>query len=571
MWPAILVRLCLGASISAQLETVYVVPLGHGCDGAAATSPSTQSEADAGDLSPARLICNFETFQQFESWLSQQSDPAAAVESILQGRLGLSAAYVCPHSSLMSDWALNWLFRLPVEWGREHGLTLDWAIVRDVSGHPPDFPRYMAAHGVRYLVLGQHRELKQSLPEDICNTPFWWESPDGARVLVWIDTNDSLVEQPHAPAASGPATEPVQPAQTQPVEMTQQAIRALVDRYTSRKYRFDSAMTLHGLDNGDSRAARRLAVLIEQWNGEGHKPRLVLSTPRDFFKHIEQAYGPELPVRHGAFSGQGELARLGSPTAMQRARQREDMLSDQEKPAAEDVGRLLAFWDHDFSMGADATGLLTREETITRNRQLWDMIADWPRQRNEDRPRRPRVEIEQPGARNPLRNNQLYLELLQDGVLRYEKLPKAAHLLRLAERLPDGGVRLRHRIKRDELPESARVVLAWRLDDDEFRSDVTFWTSAGPVNLTKESLSGSPPDYWITHQRFQLANTDFRPHGPFCFYRPEKPRKWLLCRVLSQNLSGRFKDGESRLSLAEGYPGEALNYEFSIDVYRPGR
>src|SRR5207244_404309 len=82
---------------------------------------------------------------------------------------------------------------------REHGLGYQAAQLADVTGHPFTLPTLLAASGVRYLASGVNPERAAPLlsPADAARAQlaggdwttypqlYWWEGPDGSRVLHW--------------------------------------------------------------------------------------------------------------------------------------------------------------------------------------------------------------------------------------------------------------------------------------------------------------------------------------------------------------------------------------------------
>jgi alpha-mannosidase len=67
---------------------------------------------------------------------------------------------------------LQTLFGLEAE-----DVPVDWS--PDTFGHPATVPTCLAGGGVKYLYLHRPGNLQQPVPET-----FWWEAPDGSRVLV---------------------------------------------------------------------------------------------------------------------------------------------------------------------------------------------------------------------------------------------------------------------------------------------------------------------------------------------------------------------------------------------------
>jgi hypothetical protein len=99
------------------IKRIYVAPMSYldiGFTDAPSTVASkmvaTVNEAlDQADKDPD-YVWNVETFWQLDQWLATR--PSAdhqerLVERVRSGRFGVGAAYVTPHISIMSDWALG--------------------------------------------------------------------------------------------------------------------------------------------------------------------------------------------------------------------------------------------------------------------------------------------------------------------------------------------------------------------------------------------------------------------------------------------------------------------------------
>jgi len=573
--------LCLSiiaAPLRADVEAIYVVPLSHTDIGftappsevAAKMAEATDEAIEAAGKDPDYRWC-FESFWQLEQWLDRHQDPAPVVELLRASRFGLSAGYANPHSSLMSAWALDWEFRLPAEWGRQHGVTVDWAILDDVPGHPHDLPTFLARNGVRYLALGVNQGFSKALPAEISNTPFWWEGPDGSRVLTWICADsytDAYTKYGIDPGTARFFGRKEFPEQD-PIAVMRSGIGRMIARYRERGYAYDAVLALHGFDNWGSGASRRLPSAARDWNAAGGAPRIVVATPREFFRRIEEKDGGRLPVRRGGFGGQWEPVRTGAPTAMVKARAEEELLRAEAQPDPKRIARLLVYWEHSFGLGVPWPGLMTREQAVLANREQRDLVAGWP----SGRPVAPSgeaVALPSPLPGDPFASNGLQRIVVQGGKLTTEPLGRDAWLLGAAERMTDGTLRLRHRLDRRKLPSPAHVQWAWKLTEEEAKAPVELATATSTVTYPRDNLLGYDPGHWIVRSTFQLARTEFRPRGVFVFWRPLDHPGWLLARVVDQALGAEFKGGDRGvLTFEEAYPGEDPELEFSVEVRRP--
>ncbi len=557
-----------------QIDTIYVVPMSHTDIGfTAPPSVVAKQMADAVDaaIEYARVdpeyVWVLESFWQLEQWLRKGNDPAPLVELLRSGRFGLSAAYATPHSSLMSAWALEWNFRLPAEWGRAQGLAMDWAVLDDVPGHPLNLPSCMAVAGVRYLGMGANQGFSPRLPEEISNRPFWWEGPDGHRVLTWICA-DNYVDGCEVYGID-PEMKKFLPRGTYGDEEALALMRAdlskVMQRYADAKYPYDAVMAFHAFDNWGSGPARGLPRFINLWNASGGRPRLVVSTPERFFRHIEERYGAQLPTYRGDFGGQWEPVRLGTPTAMARARAFEAKLRTQKKPSENDIARLLTYWEHSFGMGPSWPNYLTRDDVIRHNRDQWRMVARWPLPKQAVRRGTP-VTLPPAAPGDAFASNTLYLAKHTPEGRTYTPLDSSCWTAEPPVRLDDGGLLLRHRLDRRALPPQARVVWMWKLRAEDASAEIVIPRDGSTLTLPDDRLLGYDVGHWIAPEGFRMGGLRVEPAHVYYFVR-DAERGWLQADVLGQSREVTLK-GEQRvvMDFDEAYPDEKEKFTFALTL-----
>jgi glycosyl hydrolase family 38 len=567
-----------GAEAS-EIETIYVVPFTHNDVGFDATpmqmaANSVQSIDDAIELAAAdpQYVWNIETFWQLRHWLDAGRNPEPLLKLLRDGRFGLNAAFICPHTSVMKAWMLDQLFRVPVDWSRKHDLVLDWAMINDVPGHPPGLPRFLADNGVKYLALGTNQSLSKKLPDEVSNTPFWWETLDGKhRVLTFICAESytgAYMKYGIDPQTSHFFTRKNKEyPSNEPLDIMKQNMGEMLEEYRKKEYPFDAVMAMHAFDNWGAGNSKKLPGAAELWNEKVGKPRIVVSTPREFFRHIEEKYADDLPVRRGGFGGQWDNMRCWIPTAMRAAYAQEKLLMAKQDPDVHAIGRLLAFYGHTIGAGPCWPGHLTREITVEHNLQFLELQADWPREKIQWPVGKP-VELPADSEGEKYGRNQLYMARVESGTITHEPMPESSWLMHRAERLDDGTLRLRHRIDRRKLPpERVYVMWSWHLTEDEAKAPVTVRGAAAPWIWREDALAGYSINGWIAPDEFRLGDTVFRPHGPLWFGKlPGRP-EILYSSVLRQLRKGHFKDiGEDTLTFDEACPGEDPIYEFAIDI-----
>jgi len=123
----------------------------------------------------------------------------ALARAIRDGKIGVSALFAQPLTGILDHETFARLVWPAGLFAREHGLGYQAAQLADVPGQSLTFPTLLAASGVRYLASAVNPERAAPLlsPADAVRAQlgggewttypqlYWWEGPDGSRVLHW--------------------------------------------------------------------------------------------------------------------------------------------------------------------------------------------------------------------------------------------------------------------------------------------------------------------------------------------------------------------------------------------------
>lgn len=583
LWVMGALGLLQGLAGPPSIRTVYIVPMSHLDIGF--TAPPSQVAAKVRETAKQAVAFadadpsfrwTFETFWQLEQWLNAEPpefERRKLLRLVREGRFEVCAAYVNPHSNLMSGFLLDWLFRLPTRWAREQGVPMKAAVLNDVPGHPIDLPHFLARNGVRYLLVGANLSFSPPLPRPIANTPFWWESPTGERVLVWVSDRSytEAFKELGVDPDSARLFNPQKFRSGDPMKVMEQGVFETLRRYRQEGYPYDAVVALNAFDNWDATAAGKLPKFVRMWNERHLLPQLRIATPSEFFEHIERNYGGRLPVYRGGFGGQWEsFVKPAVPTAMGRAR-----LAERKAQASGDldlVRKLLAFYEHSFGLGPPWANMMAREEALAHNQEQWELINSFPKAQGKERETSwsppPKV------SEGELRSGAIYL-------LPYHPLlvePQPQDLRPLGETVwlgwsrevdGSGGLRLRYLVDRTRLPASYSCVLwLWELSGDQGEVKIVNKTATGQETLPDDLLAGYDWDGWCSPFGFRLGSWELSSDTVFAFRRVNwRGRKWLLGVCLVQQLEAVFKGNKKgTLTFAEAYPGEAERFEFQISL-----
>ncbi|HVH67823.1 MAG TPA: hypothetical protein VM716_08155 [Gemmatimonadales bacterium] len=260
----------------------------------------------------------------------------ALVDAIRDGKVGLNAMFAHLLTGILDHETLARAVWPAGLFAREHGLGYLAAVIADVPGQVVTFPTMLVAGGVRYLASGVNAERALPLldPGDAARAQlsgqwtvypelYWWEGPDGSRVLHW--RTDQYADAARFGFDVGPT------------EMARRLSDWLLAHpvFLSRDYPYDVALLLGGT-GANSRMDDAVVANIEEFNRRYAYPRLLAARPEDFFRDVERRWGTKIPRRRGESGCYREDGALS--TAAELARFRAAQLAAR---AAE----LLALWD----------------------------------------------------------------------------------------------------------------------------------------------------------------------------------------------------------------------------------
>src|SRR3989440_6903293 len=148
----------------------------------------------------------------------------ALTRAIRDGKIGVSAVFAQPLTGILDHETFARVLWPAGLFAREHGLGYQAAQLTDVPGQVLTLPTLLAASGVRYLASGVNPERAAPLlsPADAARAQlggsewttypqlYWWEGPDGSRVLHW--RAGQYPDRPRLGFRGGPAREGRRPS-----------------------------------------------------------------------------------------------------------------------------------------------------------------------------------------------------------------------------------------------------------------------------------------------------------------------------------------------------------------------
>jgi len=268
---------------------------------------------------------------QLISYLETRAPAAgeALARAIRDGKVGVSAVFAQPLTGILDHETFARVLWPAGLFAREQGLGYQAAQLTDVPGQALTFPTLLAASGVRYLASGINPERAAPLlsPADAARAQlggsewttypqlYWWEGPDGSRVLHW--RADQYADGPRFGFDLGPA------------EMGRRLSDWLLTHpvFLSSGYPYDVAL-LCGATGDNGLLDEQVVANVEEFSRRYAFPRLIAARPEDFFREVERRWGTKLPIRRGdtgcyredgAASTAAELGRYRAAQLVARA------------------------------------------------------------------------------------------------------------------------------------------------------------------------------------------------------------------------------------------------------------
>jgi len=391
-----------------NIKTVYIVPTSH-YDFGFVEPPDQVRERAARHIDEVLRVAeadpNFrwtiESVWQVNEWLKRQKSAASVLPKdnikisrlmnlIKSGRVALSTAWGSMHTDFMGAEELNRLCYDYAVLRRTYGIESQLALMDDVPGHPTSIPSVLERSGTKFLLTGANLFLNSATTLAPGQVPFYWESPDGSKVLTWISQGkrggyvEGLTDFYLDPYSLDPYTNktpyemfnPNSGAKTD-LQKMEEGVTELLNRYNSAGYKYDAVMVMYAHDFVEPTNVRNLERAIDLWKKNHPEIELKIATPPEFFRYIEGKYAGKIPTYKGEWSGLWSEAKTQSPLISALAR-----YTHEQTPAAESlwsaiamtraipfpVGNLTSLYDwmltYDEHSGAGNTGWIQLNDRV---------------------------------------------------------------------------------------------------------------------------------------------------------------------------------------------------------------
>jgi hypothetical protein len=215
------------------------------------------------------------------------------LDLIRSGKMAMPAQYC----NLLTGYAsLETLYRSlykSKELATRYDLPFEYANVTDVPTYSGSYPSVLAASGVKYWVAASNNDRAPIFFYDHWNekSPFWWEGPDGKKVLFWYSRHYMQVQ-----TLFGLPPE---------LEAVRESLPVYLQAYSKPTYKPDVAL-IYGTQVENTDLFPSTATFADDWNKTYVFPKLNYTTFPDFFHYIDEHYAKNLPTFKGDGGGYWE-------------------------------------------------------------------------------------------------------------------------------------------------------------------------------------------------------------------------------------------------------------------------
>ena len=168
----------------------------------------------------------------------------------------------------------------------KYKLPFEYANITDVPTYSGAYPSVLASSGVKYWVAAANNDRAPIFNHKQWNeqSPFWWEGPDGGKVLFWYSRHYMHVQTLFGLPPELPAV--------------RESLPVYLQAFSRPGYKPDAAL-IYGTQVENTDLFPTTATFATDWNSKYEYPKLQYSTFPDFFHYLDQNYGKDLSTFKG--------------------------------------------------------------------------------------------------------------------------------------------------------------------------------------------------------------------------------------------------------------------------------
>jgi hypothetical protein len=274
-----------------------------------------------------------------------------------ENRLPLPAQLFSINTGLASQEELFRLFYTSAEFARRNHIPIAYANQTDVPAHVWALPSYLQAIGTKYLAISSNPFRGAIIFNGHLNakSPFWWEGPDGARVLTWYSRQYQQFEGLFTKSNS--------------VAAGINSLPIFLQTYSTSEYAPD-AVLIYGTQSDNRPFLASELDFPDLWNKDFAFPNIKIATIDEFLGYAEHNFGASLATLNGdGGAWWEEMAASDARFAAQARRTKERAL------VAEKIASLASIVNQDVLFPVDL------------DNRIWQNLLSTPSTPGVQRPR----------------------------------------------------------------------------------------------------------------------------------------------------------------------------------------
>jgi hypothetical protein len=231
---------------------------------------------------------NLETSWLADNYLHNRKSPRTRqfVELAARSQIGINAMYLNLMTGMCTGEELYRSLYFSKSLQRKYGVPMRFACLTDAPSHSWFVPTLLADAGVPGFANGANQTRAPLLQNGNLNedSPFYWEGPDGKRVLTWFARSYLQFERLSGRPSSA--------------NLLRRTIPEFLARYRRGDYPVD-AVLLYGLYSDNANIRDGSAAAVQEWNQTYEFPKIVPATDGDYYAYLAEKFSKKLPTFRG--------------------------------------------------------------------------------------------------------------------------------------------------------------------------------------------------------------------------------------------------------------------------------
>ena len=238
---------------------------------------------------------NVESLWMLEQFLKRGRPDRVALfwRFVKEGKIGLSGSYL-NLTDLTDETVLRETLAVCRERFEKEGVRVRSAMTADINGYPWGYVSVMLDAGVEQLLSAVHTHHGYHVAGKK-QFPFWWEGPDGRKLLVWQTEhyhlgNELNLHQWNSGQYGYMIQDGLANTGLSDAQLTEKRLLAYAAELKKEDYPFDFCPILvSGLTTDNSPPGPAIIEFVHRWNAKhGEKVRLEMATLDQFFEEVRR-------------------------------------------------------------------------------------------------------------------------------------------------------------------------------------------------------------------------------------------------------------------------------------------